>query len=140
VRNIYEPLVLNPNSEEWFAQNYQRFLQNYDFTAIEAMPLMENVDEDDADEWMQNLVGNAAATDPKALNRTLFELQSVDWRKEKLGEDRAIPAETLGGQMRFLALHSAMNFGYYPDDFAKNVPDTTVLHKDFSLQDYPYRP
>jgi biofilm PGA synthesis lipoprotein PgaB len=140
VRNIYAPLILNPNSEEWFAQDYKLFLKNYDYTAIEAMPEMENVPDADADAWFAKLVKTAKNADPEALKRTFFELQAVDWRKAKEGEDRTIPTEVLGKQMRYLALHSAMNFGYYPDDFATNTPDESVLHKDFSLQAYPYRP
>jgi hypothetical protein len=42
--------------------------------------------------------------------------------------------------MNLLARHGALSFGYYPDDFIANVPDTVALHKDFSLQTYPYLP
>jgi hypothetical protein len=42
--------------------------------------------------------------------------------------------------MNLLSRHGAMNFGYYPDDFIANVPDADALHKDFSLQAYPYMP
>ncbi len=140
VRNIYATPVLKPNSEEWFAQNYQAFLHNYDYTAIEAMPAMENVPESDADEWFATLVKTATQTEPDALRKSVFELQSVDWRKAKIGEDRRIDASVLSKQMRYLALHSATNFGYYPDDFITDTPRATEIHKDFSLQTYPYRP
>lgn len=137
VRNIYASPVLNPKSEEWFAQNYDRFLQSYDYTAVEAMPDMENVPSGDQEEWMDKLE-SVVASKPEGLKRTVFELQSVDWRiKDK---NRAIPTEELGEQMNQLARHGAMNFGYYPDDFIANVPDADVLHKYFSLQAYPYMP
>ena len=138
VRNIYAPVVLNPESEEWFAQNYERFLDAYDYTAIEAMPKMENIKDSEANAWLLRLVA-AASRHPGGLAKTVFELQSVDWR-EKDSEDRAIPTEELGAQMRLLARNGALNLGYYPDDFINNTPDVSVLHKDFSLQTYPYQP
>ena len=136
VRNIYAPVVLDPESETWFAQNYDKFLQAYDYTAIEAMPKLENIPDSDADAWMQRLVV-AASSRPNGLKKTIFELQSVDWNKQ---EDRAIPAEDLAAQMRFLVRQGALNFGYYPDDFVTNTPDLSIIHKDFSLQSYPYQP
>jgi len=137
VRNIYASLLLNPGSEEWFAQNYDRFLQSYDYTAIEAMPNMENVPSGDQDEWMNNLV-SVVAQRPEGLKRSVFELQSVDWHIKD--SSRAIPTSELAGQMNLLARRGALSFGYYPDDFIANVPDADVLHKDFSLQTYPYTP
>ena len=138
VRNIYAPVVLNPQSEEWFAQNYERFLDAYDYTAIEAMPKMENIPDSEANDWLLRLVATASRH-PNGLSKTVFELQSVDWR-EKDSDDRVIPTEELGAQMRLLARHGALNLGYYPDDFINNTPDVSVLHKDFSLQTYPYQP
>lgn len=139
VRNIYAPLMTTPNSEEWFAQDYDRFLASYDYTAIMAMPYMENVDEDDADEWFTKMVEKVAAR-PEGLRRTVFELQAVDWRKTQEGEDRAIPTSTLGKHIRLLQRKGALNIGYYPDDFVQNHPNATELHKDFSLQSYRYNP
>ena len=138
VRNIYASPVLNPKSEEWYAQNYDRFLQVYDYTAVEAMPRMENVPSGDQEDWLNKLEA-AVAERPEGLKRTVFELQSVDWRVKK-GDDRAVPTEDLGEQMNQLARRGALNFGYYPDDFIANVPDADVLHKYFSLQAYPYMP
>jgi biofilm PGA synthesis lipoprotein PgaB len=137
VRNIYAPLLLSPGSEEWFAQSYDRFLQAYDYVAVEAMPDMENVPSCDQNKWLDNLV-TIAAQRPDGLKHTVFELQSVDWRVKDSG--RAIPTEKLGAQMSALARRGALNFGYYPDDFVANVPDVAALHKDFSLQTYPYLP
>ncbi len=139
VRDIYAPVVLEGRDQEWFAQNYDAFLAAYDYTAIMAMPEMENVPEDEAESWMQQLVV-AASRRPNGLTKTIFELQSVDWRKTAVDEDRSLPTERLGAQMRYLASQGALNFGYYPDDFVTNTPDAGLLHKDFSLQTYPYVP
>ena len=137
VRNIYAPLMLQPKSEEWFAQNYEKFLKAYDYTAVEAMPNMENVPADDQKEWMEKLVSVATHTH-QGLTRTVFELQSVDWRIKD--QSRAIPTSDLGAQMNMLSSNGALNFGYYPDDFVANVPDAVALHKDFSLPTSSYMP
>jgi biofilm PGA synthesis lipoprotein PgaB len=55
VRNIYAAPVINQNSEEWFAQNYDRFLDAYDYTAVEAMPRMENVADADHKVWLDKI-------------------------------------------------------------------------------------
>jgi len=139
VRNIYAPVALQPETQEWFAQNYNRFLQSYDYTAIMAMPHMENVPDDISQAWMDALV-NVAKNHAQGLQRTLFELQAVDWRKQTEGEDRAIPTQDLVAQMRALEKQGAMNFGYYPDDFVTNTPDAALLQKEFSLQPSMYAP
>lgn len=133
VRNIYAPVALMPESQEWFAQNYDSFLKAYDYTAVMAMPHMENVPEDIVEAWMQQLV-IVASLRPHGLDRTFFELQAVDWHKQSEGEERAIPTEILAAEMRSLKQQKALNFGYYPDDFVTNTPDAAILHKDFSLQ------
>jgi biofilm PGA synthesis lipoprotein PgaB len=136
-RNLYALPALDPNSEAWFAQNLDRFLDSYDYTAIMAMPAMENVPAGDADAWLQHLVATVA-TRPQGLTHTIFELQSVDWRKSSAGTVTEIPAETLVEQMRLLLRMGALSFGYYPDDFIAGQPDEKVLHSELSLQSYPY--
>lgn len=139
VRNIYARVVLEPESQEWFAQNYDRFLHAYDYTAVMAMPRMEKVPSEQSGEWLKSII-DVASSRPDGLQHTIFELQSVDWTKTDTGQDRAVPADELGSQMRLLASEGALNFGYYPDDFKTNTPDASMLHQDFSLQTYPYRP
>ncbi len=139
VRNIYAPVALQPESQEWFSQSYDRCLKAYDYTAVMAMPNMENVPEDIADVWMQQLI-IVASLRRGGLQRTFFELQAVDWRKQSEGTERAIPTEVLASEMRSLAQQGALNFGYYPDDFVTNTPDAAILHKDFSLQTSTYAP
>ena len=136
-RNIYALPVLDPHSEEWFAQDLDRFLEAYDYAAIMAMPSMENVPTRDADSWLRRLVA-VVATRPQGLKRTIFELQSVDWRNRAAGSPVEIPTETLTQQMRQLLQLGALNFGYYPDDFIAGQPDERLLHQVFSLQSYPY--
>ncbi len=136
-RSLYAVPVLDRRSEEWFAQDLDRFLDTYDYAVIMAMPQMENVAPRDADAWLRRVVASVA-TRPGGLKHTIFELQAVDWRQRGAGKAAEIPAETLGRQMRLLLRLGALNFGYYPDDFVAGRPDQARLHRDFSLQSYPF--
>jgi poly-beta-1,6-N-acetyl-D-glucosamine N-deacetylase len=136
-RNIYARPVLDAESVKWFAQDYDRFLANYDMVAVMAMPLMEGVPRKNALAWLDRLVAQAKAR-PDGLKRTLFELQSVDWNKRSLATGHNLPSEDLAAQMRFLERRGALNFGYYPDDFLHNHPQAEVIHPVMSLQSYPY--
>jgi len=136
-RNIYAQPVIDPAAEDWFAQDLDRFIESYDYTAIMAMPSMEGVPADEADDWLRRMVAIVAQR-PQGLKRVIFELQAVDWRNRELGLDTRIPTETLAAQMRLLLGLGALNLGYYPDDFVTNHPDVRRLHQDFSLQYYPY--
>ena len=53
-RNLYALPILQQNSEEWFAHSLPKFLANYDYTAVMAMPLMEQAEDPDA--WLLDLV------------------------------------------------------------------------------------
>jgi poly-beta-1,6-N-acetyl-D-glucosamine N-deacetylase len=136
-RSMYALPVLDGRGEEWFAQDLDRFLAAYDYTAIMAMPAMENVPTRDAEAWLHRLVAAVAAR-PQGLKRTIFELQAVDWRHAAAGHDNNVPVATLVREMRLLLRMGALNFGYYPDDFIAGLPDQRTLHAAFSLQSYPY--
>jgi poly-beta-1,6-N-acetyl-D-glucosamine N-deacetylase len=138
VRNIYARPVLDRESVQWFAQDYDRFLASYDMVAVMAMPLMEGVARKDALAWLGRLVRQAKAR-PLGLKRTLFELQSVDWNRRSLATGHNLPSEDLAAQMRFLERQGALNFGYYPDDFLHNHPRAEVIHPVMSLQSHPYK-
>jgi len=136
-RSIFAGPVLDPAAEAWFAQDLDRFLASYDYAAVMAMPQMENVPDAHAEAWLAALVA-AVARHPDGLKRTIFELQAVDWRKRGRSDDLRIPTSVLARQMRLLTESGALNFGYYPDDFAAEHPDIRALHRDFSLQSYPF--
>lgn len=138
-RSMYALPALDDHSEEWFAQNLDRFLASYDYTAIMAMPAMEDIVTGDAESWLRHLVANVAAR-PHGLKRTIFELQAVDWHDRGDRKETKIPATTLVDQMRLFLRLGALNFGYYPDDFVSGLPDQRTLHPVFSLQSYPYLP
>ncbi len=128
-RNIYARVILDPDSESWFAQSFPRFLENYDYTAIMAMPYME--DAQNPSEWLQNLVAKVKEI-PGALEKTIFELQSKNW---KTGEP--VPSQELAEQIRLVHSLGARNFGYYPDDFIRNQPEFDIIFPVFSLRAAP---
>lgn len=132
-RNLYAEVVLNPASEAWFAQSLQKSLDHYDFTAIMAMPYMEKTR--DPERWLEHLV-NRVKRYPAGLQRTIFELQTVDWN----ASGRPLPSAEIVRQMHLLQRLGAVNFGYYPDNFIGNHPAARDLHRAISLQTYPYRP
>ena len=127
-RNLFAEPVLNPASETWYAQSLPAFLKAYDEVALMAMPGMENAKR--PNEWLQKLAAKVSAT-PGGMNRTVFELQTVDWRNH----DQSIATTELVRQMRLLQDHGARHLAYYPDDFAKNNPKLNVLKPEFSASD-----
>jgi len=125
-RNIFAMPVLKPESEAWYAQNYDDFLATYDYVALMAMPYMEQAK--DPESWLDQLV-QAVHAKPRGLERTVFELQSYDWRARK-----AVPASTLLAQMRRLRSKGAVNFGYYPDNFLNGQPQLEAMRDVMSLK------
>ncbi|MBO9356965.1 poly-beta-1,6-N-acetyl-D-glucosamine N-deacetylase PgaB [Bordetella petrii] len=138
-RNIYASPIMMPESETWFAQNLDDFLEAYDWTAPMAMPYMEHVPAGEENAWLDRMVDTVAHR-PGALRRTVFELQARDWR-EQPGEQAGQPVDTevLAGWMKRLQLRGARNFGYYPDDFLKNSPVLEEIRPAISNSWYPVR-
>ncbi|HEU0229745.1 MAG TPA: poly-beta-1,6-N-acetyl-D-glucosamine N-deacetylase PgaB [Burkholderiaceae bacterium] len=134
-RNIFVEPILNPSSEEWYAQNLGDFLKAYDWTVPMAMPLMEKVPASQAGAWLDHLVATVKKY-PGALDRTVFELQTRDWNKP--GEP-AISSKELAGWMQRLQLDGVRSFGYYPDDFIRNEPVLKTIRPAISNAWYPYK-
>ena len=127
-RNLYAEPVMNPESEQWFAQNYEASLAAYDYVALMAMPRMEGKKESEADGWLTKLAQRAAAT-PNGLDGTLFELQARDWRTSKPVSD----AE-LSRQLLLLQRQGVRHVGYYPDDFLNDQPSLKTLQRTLSMR------
>jgi biofilm PGA synthesis lipoprotein PgaB len=128
-RNFYALPLLEPYSEEWFAQSFKSFLAHYDYVAIEAMPFMEEAD--NPSQWLTQLVA-AAAKQPGGLNKTVFELQAFDWKKQQ-----KIPMPVFIDQLELLKKHGAKHLGYYPDNVFEDQPRLADLQQHFSLPAQP---
>ncbi len=129
-RNMYANVVMQPVSSEWFAQTLQNFLDNYDYVALMAMPYIENAEHPES--WLKELIAKVAAH-PDALQKTVFELQTVDWRTQQ-----KIPNDTLRTHLQILQRHNVMNYGYYPDDFHIDSPSLSMLKEMMTLETFPY--
>jgi biofilm PGA synthesis lipoprotein PgaB len=135
-RNLFVEPVLHPQSERWYAQSLPAFLSAYNEVALMAMPRLENVAVRNAEvgnAWLAKLAHRVGAV-PSGFNRTVFELQTVDWRT-----GQPITTAELAGQMQMLQSKGVLHLAYYPDDFHKNHPDIAILFPAFSASDYPAR-
>ncbi|MBU6379032.1 MAG: poly-beta-1,6-N-acetyl-D-glucosamine N-deacetylase PgaB [Gammaproteobacteria bacterium] len=130
-RNLYAQVVLNPKAEVWYAQALENSLANYDFTAIMAMPYMENAADPEA--FQQALV-ERVKQHPGAMRKVVFELQAVDWRHAQ----RPVPTEELVATIRRLYELGVQHVGYYPDMMFDNHPAPAPMRAVFSLR--PNRP
>ena len=128
-RNLYASVITNPNAEEWLAQNLKTLTDNYDTTAIMAMPYMENeqpISQEEAYQWFTSLIENVKAQAP--LDKVLFEFQAVNWRTQK-----PIPESELIDWMKLLQKNHIYSYGYYPDNFLTNQPDLNKMKPYFSV-------
>lgn len=130
VRNLFAAPVLEPRSEAWFAQNLAAFNQAYDYTAVMAMPWMEKSRDPQA--WMDQLLADVKRS-PRGLSRTIFELQTVDWRNE-----RPIPAARLKAMAHRLQAGGARHLAWYPDNFIDDQPSTRDAREIMSARGFPY--
>ena len=128
-RNIYALPLLKPYSEEWYAQSFSSFLAHYDYVAIEAMPFMEEAE--NPKQWLKELV-KAVAKEPDGLNKTVFELQAVNWKTQ---ESIAMPVFI--EQIELLKKLGVSHIGYYPDNVFVDQPKLSDLNKHFSLPAQP---
>jgi biofilm PGA synthesis lipoprotein PgaB len=130
VRNLYARTVVEPASEAWFAQRLDRFNQAYDFTAIMAMPWMERSPH--PERWMRALTAAVARVDPR-FERSLFTLQTVDWR-----DRQRIPGKVLLEQVRTLQAAGVRHLAWYPDDFIADHPHWEDARAAMSAREFPY--
>jgi len=124
-RNIFAGALLDSEGPEYLAQNFDEFLRAYDYVALMAMPALEGVT--DHDGFYVELV-DAVRNRPSGLERTIFELQTVDW-----SQPRPIPSTDLRATMRRLQSLGVRHLGYYPDDFIAGHPDLQQLRLGMSL-------
>jgi biofilm PGA synthesis lipoprotein PgaB len=133
-RNLFAPALSGQDGARLLAQDYGRFLDSYDFVTVMAMPYLEGVDEpSDNPVFYRDLAEKARRLDP-FLGRTIFQLQTVDWRQK-----RPIPSGELKQTLRMLQSMGVRNLAYYPDDFLGNQPDLRELRQGISLSEYPVR-
>lgn len=123
-RTIYATVVTDPNSEEWFAQNYVKCLKDYDYTVIMSYPKMDKIS--NPTKWLRRLVAEAGKH-PDGIRKTVFKVQTYDW------EGKAwIPSGTVLSWLRTLSAAGAWNLAYYPDDYTVNEPKIDIIKQIMS--------
>jgi len=113
-RGLYARPILEPASEEWYAQNFGKSLDRYDYVVVMAYPDMEGAA--DAEAWLGSLVKKVASF-PGGLERTVFKTQAYDWSRKRWAE----PA-VLASRLRAMSSAGAVHLGYYPDDYTNDKP------------------
>lgn len=125
-RNLYAQVALNPYAENWYAQSLEESLKHYDFTAIMAMPYMEQVD--NPEKFYTDIMDRVKQY-PNGIKKTVMELQAINWRN-----DQKIPSEEMAATIKSLYQQGAMHIAYYPDDPIKEHPDVETMRKAFALK------
>lgn len=125
-RNLYAQVVLNPRSETWYSQALRSSLVNYDFTAIMAMPYMEQAADPKA--FYEALAARINAV-PGAMNRVVFELQATNWHN-----NQPVPSAEMAGTIGLLYRLGVRHVGYYPDNFINGHPDPARLKPAFDAK------
>jgi biofilm PGA synthesis lipoprotein PgaB len=129
-RNLYAEVLANPESEKWFAQNYELFLHSYDQVVIMAYPQMEKVRQPSA--WFKRLVSKVKGT-PEGIAKTVFKVQAYDWQREVWLNDWVL----LEGIQDILTA-GGRHIAYYPDDFWIDRPKLKVIKLEISTKTYPF--
>lgn len=125
-RNLYAQVALEPYAENWYSQSLEQSLKRYDFTAIMAMPYMEQAP--DHDQFYRDIVKHVKRF-PNGMKKTVFELQTVNWRNNE-----KIPSEEMVTTIQSLYRQGVMHVAYYPDDPIQDHPDTEELRQVFELK------
>lgn len=123
-RNLYAEVASNWFAHEWYGQGLTQSLKKYDYTAIMAMPYMEQAT--NPKKFYETIVDNVKQEEC-GLERTVMELQTVNWRKN--GE--AISPQELDETIKALYSMGVHHIAYYPDSVFKNIPDADTIRSAF---------
>jgi len=130
-RNIYSEVVLNPSAQEWFSQDFETFLHNYDYTVIMAYPQMEGVGGMRATRaWFTKLVDRVSMYN--SINRVIFKIQSYDWSQKFWIDD-----DVLVKELKCLLSLGVKHVGYYPDNVFEDRPRIEEVVSTISAREYP---
>jgi biofilm PGA synthesis lipoprotein PgaB len=131
-RNLYAPLVSEPEKESQFAQHYELFLKNYDYVVVMAYPLMEEVKY--PSRWLKGLARVAKAT-PGGQEKTIFKIQTYDWNNRVwIGGQRIL------GWLQDIMSAGGKHLAYYPDNVWENQPPVEVMKLEMSTKGFPFTP
>jgi poly-beta-1,6-N-acetyl-D-glucosamine N-deacetylase len=128
-RNLFASALLDPHGETVVAQRFDEYLAAYDHVALMAMPYLEGATDTRA--FYRDLA-RAVGQAPLGFDKTIFELQTVDWRT-----GTSVDARTLETTLRALQAAGVRHLAYYPDDFVAGQPALAPLRRGISLATSP---
>jgi poly-beta-1,6-N-acetyl-D-glucosamine N-deacetylase len=126
VRTIFPDAVLDPAAGLRYAQDFATFERAYDFVGLLAMPSRQGITS--VDSWLDKL-GKSVRDVPDGPRRTVFLLEATDSRT-----GASVPVERLTNQMRHLREKGMVSYGYYPDNFARDLPQAVALNNVMSTR------
>jgi biofilm PGA synthesis lipoprotein PgaB len=129
-RNLYSALLHQPESEAWFAQDFDMFLKQYDYVVVMAYPQMEDIRR--PSQWMKHLVDRAKES-PDGIAKTIFKVQAYDWKQEAWIKDQVLLEE-----MRDVLAEGGRHIAYYPDNVWENRPQLDTIKLEMSTRSYPF--
>jgi biofilm PGA synthesis lipoprotein PgaB len=124
-RNLYAQVALHKDAQEWYAQSLAQSIKKYDYTAIMAMPYMEQADNEK--EFYDSIIKNVKE-EQCGMERTVMELQTVNWRKD----NEPISPQELHDTIGYLYGLGVHHIAYYPDNVFTNNPDADRMKADFA--------
>ena len=107
MRDIYAGAVVDSEAAAWIGQDYEDYLNKYDYTVVMAYPYM---DKEDPQEYLQEIA--QVVKDKGGVNKTIVKVQSYDWDKEAW-----LDGTSFAKQLRILKRSGMKNMGYYPATF-----------------------
>ncbi len=128
-RNLYSRVLIRPDSELWFAQDYDLFLKNYDQVVVMAYPQMEEAG--NVHQWLADLV--TLVNNKGGIDRTIFKLQAYDWKAKSW-----VSSDLLLEEMRDILAAGGRHLGYYPDDLWEARPDLDQVRLEMSSRSMPF--
>lgn len=128
-RNMFATALLSPEPELRLAQEYDAFVEAYDYVAIMAMPRFEN--HENHRQFYDRLVALSTLNDT-ARRKVIFELQTVHWP-----DGTPIDSAEIRDTMRRLQALGIRNLAYYPDDFITGHPELNALRQGMSIARLP---
>ncbi len=132
-RNTYTPVVIDPAQEVNFAQNYNLFLEHYDWTVIMAYPQMEGACRRPV-QWLKSLVQNARKF-KGGVDKSVFKVQAYDWARK-----RPVSSRLLYRELRGILAAGGRHIGYYPDNCFADRPNLDVIKLEMSTRSFPFTP
>ncbi|MCW3478666.1 poly-beta-1,6-N-acetyl-D-glucosamine N-deacetylase PgaB [Neisseriaceae bacterium JH1-16] len=127
-RTLSPNVVLHPESQLWLGQSFDKSLSNYDYTVMTTVPRSAG-----GEDGMLALF-QAVASRPGALEKTVFELPSLDGRG-----NTSVPTEALARHVVDLHTWGARHIAYNPDDPFQDNPSLARFKRVFSMKSEPER-